>query len=180
MGGGADDAPGGGGGGQLHTRPRRHVRPLGARIAQRCSSLSLSINRIEVPYSQEVTQTTPLLSDLHISGEVPPGSGVVRRYLVVVIPRGTHVRVQLEGAPVSLAAAVLAPVWCSAALFWLMSTVAWFLGPLLRGVPLLLGLLLRTFPSASTSAPVSPSTSRWFRLGRERRNWFSGTEPCVR
>jgi len=101
VGGGADDAPGGGGGGQLHTRPRRHVRPLGARIAQRCSSLSLSINRIEVPYSQEVTQTTPLLSDLHISGEVPPGSGVVRRYLVVMILRRTHVHVQLEGAPVS-------------------------------------------------------------------------------
>jgi len=101
VGGGADDAPGGGGGGQLHARPRRHVRPLGARIAQRCSSLSLPINRIKIPYSQEVTQTTPLLSDLHISGEVPPGSGMVRRYLVVVIPRGTHVLVQLEGSYVS-------------------------------------------------------------------------------
>jgi hypothetical protein len=44
-------------------------------------------------------------------------------------------------------------------LIWLLSTVAWCLGSLLRGVPLL-GLVPRTSPSAPAAAPVSPSTSR--------------------
>jgi hypothetical protein len=43
--------------------------------------------------------------------------------------------------------------------FWSLSTVAWCLGSLLRGVPLL-GLVPWTSPSAPVAALVSPSTSR--------------------
>jgi hypothetical protein len=50
------------------------------------------------------------------------------------------------------------------------------LGPLLRGVPLLLRLVLWMFPSALILALVSPSIFRRFRLRHEQRNWFSGTE----
>jgi hypothetical protein len=50
-------------------------------------------------------------------------------------------------------------------------------GPtLLHCVPLLLRLVLWTFPSAPISALVSLSTFCRFKLRRERQNWFSGTE----
>jgi hypothetical protein len=71
---------------------------------------------------------------------------------------------------------VRAPMWCRAVLLRLLLSVARFLGPLLRGVPLLLKLVLWTFPSALILTLVSPSTFRRFRLRRERRNWFSRTE----
>jgi hypothetical protein len=48
---------------------------------------------------------------------------------------------------------------CGALFVWLLSTVAWCLGSLLRGVPLL-GLVPWTSPTASAAALVSPSTSR--------------------
>ena len=44
-------------------------------------------------------------------------------------------------------------------ILWSLSTVAWCLGSLLRGVPLL-GLVPWTSPSAPAAALVSPSTSR--------------------
>jgi hypothetical protein len=46
-----------------------------------------------------------------------------------------------------------------AVLLWSLSTVAWCLGSLLRGVPLL-GLVSWTSLSAPAAALVSPSTSR--------------------
>ena len=48
---------------------------------------------------------------------------------------------------------------CGAGLIWSLSTVAWCLGSLLRGVRLL-GLVPWTSPSAPAAALVSPSTSR--------------------
>jgi hypothetical protein len=48
---------------------------------------------------------------------------------------------------------------CGAVFVWLLSTVAYCLGSLLRGVPLL-GLVSWTSPTTSTAALVSPSTSR--------------------
>jgi hypothetical protein len=48
---------------------------------------------------------------------------------------------------------------CGAGLIWSLSTVAWCLGSLLRGVPLL-GLVPWTPSSAPAAALVSPSTSR--------------------
>jgi hypothetical protein len=74
------------------------------------------------------------------------------------------------------AATVRVPVWCRPALLQLLLSVAWYLGPLLRGVPLLLRLVLWTFPSAPISALVSPSTFHRFRLRCERWNWFSETK----
>jgi hypothetical protein len=48
---------------------------------------------------------------------------------------------------------------CGAVFVWLLSTVAYCLGSLLRGVPLL-GLVSWTSPTTSAAALVSPSTSR--------------------
>jgi hypothetical protein len=55
--------------------------------------------------------------------------------------------------------AVDAVPWCCSLILWSLSTVAWCLGSLLRGVPLL-GLVLWTSPSAPAAALVSRSTSR--------------------
>ena len=55
--------------------------------------------------------------------------------------------------------AVDAVPWCCSLILWSLSTVAWCLGSLLRGVPLL-GLVPWTSPSAPAAALVSPSTSR--------------------
>jgi hypothetical protein len=48
--------------------------------------------------------------------------------------------------------------WCCSLILWSLSTVAWCLGSLLRGVPLL-RLVLWTSPSAPAAALVSLSTS---------------------
>jgi hypothetical protein len=54
--------------------------------------------------------------------------------------------------------------WCCSLILWSLSTVAWCLGSLLRGVPLL-GLVPCTSPSDPAAALVSPSTFR--RAGRD-------------
>jgi hypothetical protein len=106
-------------------------------------------------------------------------------YWASIIPRGeatpaqpatyplhTHAREERLRDKVSrwklrwCAAAVLAPVWCRAALLRLLLSVAWYLGPLLHAVHLLLGSVLWTFPAAPILALVSPSTFRWIRLRR--------------
>lgn len=83
--------------------------------------------------------------------------------VVHVVPAGgdcaTHTNACAVGGCSYILADVLVPVWCSAVLFYLLSIVAWLFSPLLRGAPLHLRLLLWTFLSSSTSAPVSPSTS---------------------
>jgi hypothetical protein len=63
----------------------------------------------------------------------------------------------LQQGPLCASLLLRAPVWCC--LIWSLSTVAWYLGSLLRGVPLL-GLVSWTSPSAPAAALVSPSTSR--------------------
>jgi hypothetical protein len=63
----------------------------------------------------------------------------------------------LQQGPLCALLLLRAPVWCY--LIWSLSTMAWCLGSLLRGVPLL-GLVLWTSPLAPAAALVSPSTSR--------------------
>jgi hypothetical protein len=63
----------------------------------------------------------------------------------------------LQQGPLCASLLLRALVWCC--LIWSLSIVAWCLGSLLRGVPLL-GLVPWTSPSAPAAALVSPSTSR--------------------
>ena len=145
---------------------------MDARIARRRSSLSRPINRIKIPHSQKQSNTdySPPLCSPHLwrssawfrRGSPVSGGG----------DSATHTRACAVGGCFCLSrccCSCTCVVQCSPV--QIAVDCSWFLGPLLCGVPLLLGLLLWTFPSASMSAPVSPSTSHWFRLGCERRNW---------